>query len=296
MIHEKFMYLLQNGLPLNLITTNTPKVVPIHDHDFIELVIFQRGSAIHTLYSPDGGQNRYPVLQGDCFSVLPGEPHSYENGHSVFYTNLLFRMELIAPEIEKLRGLSAWNAVFGSRSPSERTKIRLNVNERTFADECMKRLAQELTQKRPGFEIAAKAIFLDILLMILRKEPVRTEPAGKFLPGEALLEAISAIENAPEREYSLNALARKTFMCVLGFTRKFRMATGLSPMEYILSLRLDNASKLLLSTELPLSEIARECGFYDANYLVKAFSRHYGVTPGKFRLGNREKQIEKTTV
>ena len=69
---------------------------------------------------------------------------------------------------------------------------------------------------------------------------------------------------------------------------KFHSLTGLAPSEYILSLRLQKVTDMLYTSEHSLEELARECGFYDANYLVKAFKRKYGVTPGKFRTKYRQ--------
>ena len=72
-------------------------------------------------------------------------------------------------------------------------------------------------------------------------------------------------------------------MCISGFTKKFHVLTGLAPSEYILSLRLQKVTDMLYTSEFSLEEIASACGFYDANYLIKAFKRKYGTTPGKFR-------------
>ena len=81
----------------------------------------------------------------------------------------------------------------------------------------------------------------------------------------------------------MKGLAFDAGMCISGFTKKFHALTGLAPSAYILSLRLQKATDMLYTTEYSMEEIAKECGFCDANYLIKAFKRKYGITPGKFR-------------
>ena len=65
--------------------------------------------------------------------------------------------------------------------------------------------------------------------------------------------------------------------------RKFKLATGNTPVEYLLQLRLKKAAEMLLATNLTLGEIAMECGFCDSNYLCRMFRKHMNTTPGKFR-------------
>jgi AraC-like DNA-binding protein/mannose-6-phosphate isomerase-like protein (cupin superfamily) len=63
------------------------------------------------------------------------------------------------------------------------------------------------------------------------------------------------------------------------FCRKFKEATWLSPMKYILILRLEKASKMLLEGEYPISVIAAKCGFSDQNYFSRCFKAHFGMSP-----------------
>ena len=53
-------------------------------------------------------------------------------------------------------------------------------------------------------------------------------------------------EKYPEKNYNLTDMAKKANMCVSGFTKKFRNLLGVSPMEYLLSLRIEKAEQMLL--------------------------------------------------
>ena len=68
------------------------------------------------------------------------------------------------------------------------------------------------------------------------------------------------------------------------FSRLFRQQTGLSPMQFILNIRLNHAKKLLCSTRLSLKAIAAECGLNDANYLCSLFRKRFGISPRDYPL------------
>ncbi len=64
--------------------------------------------------------------------------------------------------------------------------------------------------------------------------------------------------------------------------RKFKAATGLTPMTYLKIYRLERACKKIRTRESEISEIAAECGFSDANYFTRCFKAHFGVAPSRF--------------
>ena len=67
----------------------------------------------------------------------------------------------------------------------------------------------------------------------------------------------------------------------------FRRVLGLSPMEYLLNHRLEQACHLLLTTHWPVSQVAEACGFGDASYFGKAFRKKTGVSPARYRARQR---------
>jgi len=72
------------------------------------------------------------------------------------------------------------------------------------------------------------------------------------------------------------------------FTRVFTVAVGLPPSDYVTARRLERIERLLLATEMKVSEIARATGFADPNYLAKSFRRHRGLAPLEFRATRAE--------
>lgn len=67
------------------------------------------------------------------------------------------------------------------------------------------------------------------------------------------------------------------------FTRRFRGAHGVTPIEYLTKVRLEHARTRLIMTEETLDCIAGQCGWASGQYLSKVFAVEVGMSPGRFR-------------
>lgn len=67
------------------------------------------------------------------------------------------------------------------------------------------------------------------------------------------------------------------------FKRRFRKATGLPPLEYVHTLRLEEAKQLLEAGDEPIEAIAEAVGYEDAAFFSRLFSRRVGLSPGRYR-------------
>ena len=72
------------------------------------------------------------------------------------------------------------------------------------------------------------------------------------------------------------------------FSRLFKAEVGMSYTDYVLQARLLSARDLLRSTDMPISEIARACGFHDVSYFIGRFREFQGMTPREWRENNGE--------
>ncbi|MBL8026362.1 MAG: helix-turn-helix transcriptional regulator [Fibrobacteres bacterium] len=67
------------------------------------------------------------------------------------------------------------------------------------------------------------------------------------------------------------------------FARLFRKRTGKTPGRYLTDMRLAHAQTLLASSEMPLEQVATECGFGGANYLCRVFKERLNLSPRQYR-------------
>ena len=74
--------------------------------------------------------------------------------------------------------------------------------------------------------------------------------------------------------------------------RRFRHATGMTPLAYLQSRRIAAARDLLRHSNLPVGDIAWQVGLQDVSYFSQLFRRHCGVSPLKYREAVRGKLFE----
>lgn len=82
---------------------------------------------------------------------------------------------------------------------------------------------------------------------------------------------------------NVQTLARRLRTHRSTLSREFKIHTGISPVEYLSRLRVQNALSLLKETHDPVAEIAAQCGYGDANYFSRVIRRRTGQSPLQFR-------------
>jgi transcriptional regulator GlxA family with amidase domain len=78
-------------------------------------------------------------------------------------------------------------------------------------------------------------------------------------------------------------LAAEARMSVRNFSRRFRLETGATPLQWLLAQRVAHARELLETTNLTVETVAHRCGFTDAPTLRRHFARQTGTTPRAYR-------------
>lgn len=81
----------------------------------------------------------------------------------------------------------------------------------------------------------------------------------------------------------VNAMAALSGLPERSFIRRFKQATGMTPLEYVHTLRLEEAKQMLERNSLPVEAIATEVGYEDAGFFSRLFRRQVGLTPAQYR-------------
>ncbi|MET9699730.1 helix-turn-helix domain-containing protein [Streptomyces sp. NPDC006529] len=111
--------------------------------------------------------------------------------------------------------------------------------------------------------------------------PVPPEPGGG--QGDRLAGARAAVLDALGSEWTVRRMADAALMSERTFARRFALATGTTPLRWLLEQRVLAAQQLLEETDLPVEEVATRCGFGSAVSLRPAFVRRLGLSPRAYR-------------
>lgn len=100
----------------------------------------------------------------------------------------------------------------------------------------------------------------------------------------ALKDTLFYISEHIDEPLSVDMLADRIFLSKYYFIRLFKAETGYTPHEYILTTRVNAASRDLKSTDDPIKDIAVRNGFADESSFCTTFKKFMGVTPRSYRL------------
>ncbi|HKA44769.1 MAG TPA: helix-turn-helix domain-containing protein [Burkholderiales bacterium] len=79
------------------------------------------------------------------------------------------------------------------------------------------------------------------------------------------------------------AMVRLSGLPERSFKRRFRQATGMSPLEYVHTVRLEEAKQILETSDVPVDAVASQVGYEDAGFFSRLFRRHVNLTPAQYR-------------
>ncbi len=253
-----------------------------HYHDFIELVLVAQGHTIHTIHTESGGVLSYGLIQGDLFTIMPGEIHGYSESKQLVIYNLAFDMKLIEYEISELKQLKSWDALFKPHPEVFRNRIHLTPFERNRAEKSIRQMIMATSLKSPGYRLTARVALLELLLMIGQSHVMEWQEAAASFDGN-ILKSINELEKRPGKTFNLIGLAKAAGMSKSSYAKKFKNMTGLAPLDYCIDLRMEQVRRQLTESDLSISEIAFQHGFCDSNYMIKLFRQRHGITPGQYR-------------
>lgn len=140
-------------------------------------------------------------------------------------------------------------------------------------------LFQDFIRRDPLFEISAAAKITSLLVSLGREvsghENLQSDPR--------IQASLARIHQSFRENLSIEQLALEAHLSPSRFRTLFKNRTGLSPQDYLTSLRLSRARMLLEQTDEPLSQIAEAVGYPDQLYFSRLFRSRIGLSPSEYR-------------
>jgi len=269
------------ALPLAVHRRTAQRPKELHTHDFSELVLIRGGEAVHFTE-----EDEHAISRGDVF-VIQGElAHGYRDSHSLSLINLMFDQKRLNLPAADLRSMPGYHALFTLEPQYRRrhrfaSRLQLNEGQLARAVALAEQLEREAKEQRAGYIFNSTALLMQLITFLARCYDGEQTPESRTLL--RIGSAIGYLEDHYQEAVPVKTLRQIAGMSESSLLRAFKQATGRSPSEYLLNLRLRRARQLLSQTDLNITEIAFEVGFQDSNYFARQFRRSEGTSPREYR-------------
>lgn len=228
-----------------------------HSHRYWEITYYFGGSGVNI-----AGGKEYPFSDGTIVCIPPEIQH--EDRSECGYKNIFFM-------VETFNISSAYPLLVHDNADRDFLYI-------------LKQLYKEYYSERPAETNITNAL-LNVLYEYLTDflGSKSSNPYIDFAKREI-------IENLSSPSFSLSELMAQIPLHPDYFRRQFKESVGVSPLEYIQRLRINNAKQLLESSSFPLKDICQICGYDDPYYFSRIFKKITGVSPKSYRKNGAQKK------
>jgi PAS domain S-box-containing protein len=111
-----------------------------------------------------------------------------------------------------------------------------------------------------------------------------TVTAGRYREMSVVMEYL---DRHFRESIAVRQLASLAHLSVSQFERRFKALFQVTPMQYLIRLRLNKACHMLATSSTKITEVALQCGFYDHSHFIRQFMATYGLSPSLYRKQHR---------
>lgn len=268
--------------------TRSPLTRPafdVHGHEYSELVIIFGGTAIHVTE-----QGNYPLAAGDVFVINGATKHGYEAMAALDICNIGYDPDDMLSGHANLQTLSGYNALFVVEPLYRSTHamhnlLRLDVDDLQQVGDLVNLMMHEFEGQQAGYTSMIRAQFIQLVVMLSRWHGAHTDERNPSIG--RLAAALTRIETEYDQPLRLDDLASAAHLSPAQFSRVFKETFGISPIQYLIRLRIKHACHLLQRHNIPIADVAAQVGFVDFNYFSRQFKQVMGQSPRAYRKNSR---------
>lgn len=143
------------------------------------------------------------------------------------------------------------------------------------------RMISELQLKRPYFEEFLCVLLRELFCHIRRGQLEAS--AERFRNQEQIEVSVRFFNEAFCQDIRIEEYAKNQHMSVCWFIRCFKSYMGVTPMQYLISIRMNRAKELLRNTDYSIQEISSLVGYENPLYFSRLFQRQTGRPPSVYR-------------
>lgn len=235
-----------------------------HTHNHMELFYIVGGKGQFLIQD-----QLYPVNANDLVIINPNIPHTEVSLNAQPLEYIVLGIEGI-----ELAGSKNSNGQFSMLDHFESVEIA----------GCLRNILREMEQKSTGYEDVCQA-YMEILIIRLMRNTALSVPAEPqvIFKNQQCAAVKRYIDQHFKETLTLDQLAEEAHMNKYYLSHTFKREYGISPINYLISCRIEESKYLLAETDLSLSRIAQLLGFSSLSYFSQVFRRTQGINPMEFR-------------
>jgi AraC-like DNA-binding protein len=248
------------------------------------------------------------VAQGAKIVMIGGDTYGYEAGQMAVYSMdvpmagrvtrashaepyLLLMLDL---DTEKIAELAPRVFPHGVPQPRDTRSLYVADADVHIVDAATRLL--ELMAQPADAELLAPLVRDEILIRLLRgplgSRVVQIGQAGSSV--QRIASAVSRLRANFDQTVNIEELAKLVNMSVTSFHRQFKAVTGMSPLQYQKTLRLQEARRLMLATMIDAGSAGRRVGYGSPSQFSREYNRFFGNAPTKDINRLREEGLRST--
>lgn len=236
-----------------------------HRHDYMEIYVLEEGQRDHW-----SGGEVHRIRAPEAITFPPADEH-----FSYSPPGVPFRRVVVYARPEAVLYAHVLEAVASSSRVFRPTGAGLGT-VRALVDQMLH--TQEMLGERAQDEL--RLLLTQLLLVLLRQEEVDAATAARET---RVAQVVRHLHGHYTERIELEALAERFYVSRHHLSREFRRHTGTTVINYVNDLRVDQARRLLIESELPVARIAEDVGFSTVTHFNRVFRERTGVTPRQVR-------------
>lgn len=237
---------------------------------------------------------RYIVHPGELFFTRRNVPH---NGwsHSNVARWRTFVVELDFSLVHDPEAYLDDIAMFPAIMPFYRhfilerqTVLQVPLALQSHIELVTERLTLELGSRSPDYDLILHSCLIEYLVLVTRaaRQALAQVPLRQYAGRAKRLIRLEKARRFLQQHYTeqlrLDQIAAQSHLSPFHFNRLFKEAFGVTPGQYQQQLRLEEAKRLLVMTDMQIGEIAERVGYSSPEYFSRVFSAAIGVPPRDF--------------
>ncbi len=264
---QKYITILKSAYP----------VVTTHWHEEAEFTLITEGAADYQIDLSD-----YPVRTGDIVFIPPRILHSVSIGQRPAFTSetYVFHFNFLGGNSTDVCSTRYLNPLMKGEF-SVPFLIRPEHPAYPVLREIFGRLHTFYREEAVGYELALKALFLQVVFLLLQYGE-RAPISDTFTSSDKLKQVLDYIEAHYAEPITVSHLAGLCYFSDYHFMRFFKKYMNMTCIEYINNLRLEKSIELFEQGNTSILDVSLSTGFHNLSYFHKVFKRKYHMTPKEF--------------